>query len=137
MKNWSWIFKMAVKDASSSKNRLVIYIGSIVLGIAALVAIQSFSESVTAKINADARELVGADMVVRSNLADGDVTYDTYAESAMSGSNETSFASYSVDSEVFVEGDNVLAVEVHQATASSSDLGFDLTLEVQLLTDPE
>ncbi len=75
--------------------------------------------------------------VVRSNLTDGDVTYGTYAESAMSGSNETSFASYSVDSENFVAGENVLAVEVHQATPDSSDLGFDLTLEVQLLTDPE
>lgn len=67
MKNWSWIFKMAVKDASKSKDRLIIYISSIILGIAALVAIQSFSESVTRKINEDAKELVGADMVVKSN----------------------------------------------------------------------
>lgn len=67
MKNWSWMLKMAFKDASKSKNRLAVYISSIVLGIASLVAIQSFRESVTAKINTDTKELLGADLIVRSN----------------------------------------------------------------------
>lgn len=67
MSNFSWIFKMAIKDAIQSKNRLIIYISSIVLGIASLVAIQSFRESVKAKINADAKELLGADMLIKSN----------------------------------------------------------------------
>ena len=66
MKNWSWILTMAVKDANKSKDRLIIYISSIILGIASLVAIQSFKESVTTKINSDAKELVGADLIIRS-----------------------------------------------------------------------
>ena len=32
-----------------------------------------------------------------------------------------------------VEGDNVLAVEVHQSSLDSSDLGFDLTLSAEYL----
>lgn len=67
MKHWTWILRMAVKDAAKSKNRLAVYMASIVLGIASLVAIESFKRSVTTKINADTKELLGADLIVRSN----------------------------------------------------------------------
>ncbi len=58
---------MALKDANKNKRRLTIYISSIILGIASLVAIQSFRESVTAKIDSDAKTLLGADLVIESN----------------------------------------------------------------------
>lgn len=93
MKNFAWVLKMAVKDASKSKDRLIIYISSIILGIASLVAIQSFSESVTAKINADAKELVGADMVVKSNLAFTDEQTELIATLGGTQASEKSFAS--------------------------------------------
>ena len=67
MNNWKWIWKMAWKDAQRSRKRLVTYISSIVLGIASLVAIQSFRSSVSTKIESDTKELIGADAVVRSN----------------------------------------------------------------------
>lgn len=37
-----------------------------------------------------------------------------------------------VDPALFVEGNNTLAVEIHQNTASSSDISFDLRLDVSL-----
>ena len=68
MNNWKWIFKMAIKDAIQNKSRLLIYASSIVLGIASLVAIQSFKYSLNEKINSEAKGLLGADYVVSSRL---------------------------------------------------------------------
>lgn len=67
--------------------------------------------------------------VERSNIADGAVSYDTYASS--STSDETGYGVFSVDTSLLVEGENVLAVEVHQHSADSSDMGFDLTLTAE------
>lgn len=69
--------------------------------------------------------------VERSNMPDGAVTYSTFASG--STSDETGYAAFTVDPALLVEGDNVLAVEVHQASLDSSDLGFDLTLSAEYL----
>lgn len=66
MNNWKWIFKMAFKDAFQNRTRLLIYASSIVLGIASLVAIQSFKYSLNEKINSEAKGLLGGDYVVSS-----------------------------------------------------------------------
>ena len=39
----SWLWQMAWRDSRKSRQRLLLFISSIVLGIAALVAINSFS----------------------------------------------------------------------------------------------
>jgi hypothetical protein len=64
---------------------------------------------------------------VRSNMPSGAVGYQTLGLD--SGGTEDSFFSYSVNPALLVSGDNVLAVEVHQWDAGSSDLSFDLDLE--------
>ena len=69
--------------------------------------------------------------VERSNIASGEVSYSTFASA--STSDETGDAAFTVDPSVLVEGDNVLAVEVHQSSLDSSDLGFDLTLSAEYL----
>jgi len=43
--NWYWTVKMAWRDSRKSWPRLLLFTSSIVLGIAALVAINSFSEN--------------------------------------------------------------------------------------------
>lgn len=63
---------------------------------------------------------------VLSDNMPGSVTYTTYANSAIGGSDEGDYVSYTLSGSYFVNGTNVIAVEVHQATAGSSDLGFDL-----------
>ncbi len=67
--------------------------------------------------------------VFRSNMPTGDVTSQTTASSAVGGADETTnFYDNTVDPALLVNGRNVLAVEIHQANATSSDLSFDLEL---------
>jgi len=66
--------------------------------------------------------------VVRRNLPGGEVNYKTLASAAIGGADETTFFSYSLSASDLIAGDNVLAVEVHQSGANSSDLSFDLGL---------
>ncbi|MDA8968921.1 CotH kinase family protein [Akkermansiaceae bacterium] len=66
--------------------------------------------------------------VFRSNMDDGTVNFDTPAQNTASGNDETTFYSKAVAISELVTGTNVLAVEVHQITQSSSDVSFDLRL---------
>ena len=59
-------FAMARREARASWRRLALYMSSITLGVAALVAINSFRQNVTAGINAEARNLLGADIELSS-----------------------------------------------------------------------
>ncbi len=62
----AWLFKMAWRDSRKNRSRLFLFMSSIVLGIAALVAINSFGENLKKQIDAEAKELLGADMEVES-----------------------------------------------------------------------
>lgn len=64
--------------------------------------------------------------VLRDNMPDGEVLSTTLA--LASSVSETGFYSYELDAFPLVEGHNVVAVEVHQYSVSSSDLSFDLQL---------
>lgn len=69
---------------------------------------------------------------VRVNLPDGDITHGTLASAARGDADETTYFAYTIDPELLLVGENVLAVEVHQATATSSDLSFDATVTVSI-----
>ena len=72
--------------------------------------------------------------VVRSNMPEGTITYLTHAAHTVSGSAEDQFFVYQIPSSYLVQGDNVVAVEVHQRKPTSSDMSFDLQLSfIQLL----
>jgi putative ABC transport system permease protein len=62
-----WLFKMAWRDSRRNRSRLFLFISSIVLGIAALVAIYSFGYNLREDIDAQAATLVGADLVISGN----------------------------------------------------------------------
>ena len=66
--------------------------------------------------------------IVRRNMPTGEVDYRTLAALAIDGVNESTFFTYHLPVAGLVSGDNVLAVEVHQSAATSSDLSFDLGL---------
>ncbi|MCA9263922.1 MAG: lamin tail domain-containing protein, partial [Planctomycetales bacterium] len=72
--------------------------------------------------------------VVRSNMPDGTIDYQTVASSWIGGGLEEQFISYSVDPQILREGFNVLAVEVHQRSALDDDLRLDLSLEANIGT---
>ncbi|MVN21936.1 FtsX-like permease family protein [Mucilaginibacter sp. HMF7410] len=58
---------MAWRDSRKNRSRLFLFISSIVLGIASLVAIYSFGFNLRQDIDQQAAELVGADMVISGN----------------------------------------------------------------------
>jgi len=66
--------------------------------------------------------------VQRVNLTSEEVSVDTWALVAIAEPNESAVLDYRLDVGALVDGDNVLAVEVHQAAATSSDLTFDAGL---------
>ncbi len=67
--------------------------------------------------------------IARSNMPTTTVTYATRASTTTSGTDQTKFFTFTVPTNLLVAGNNVLAVEVHQVTANSNDLVFDLSLE--------
>lgn len=69
--------------------------------------------------------------VVRSNLA-ANATSTTLAVAAIPNEDETVFFSSRVNSTLLRTGTNVLAVEVHQSSATSSDVSFDLAFTAEL-----
>ena len=89
--DWPWILKMAWRDARKSKSRLLLFISSIVIGIAALVAINSFSDNLQSDINSQAKELLGADLELSST--DPNFSYAIIDSMDTEVSHENSFAS--------------------------------------------
>jgi len=65
--SWSWILKMAWRDSRRNRSRLFLFISSIILGIAALVAIQTFNQNLSRNIDQQAAELLGADLELETN----------------------------------------------------------------------
>jgi Carbohydrate binding module (family 6)/Calcineurin-like phosphoesterase/Purple acid Phosphatase, N-terminal domain len=67
--------------------------------------------------------------VFRTNMPQGTISYATRAAVTAVGAEEsTTYVAAAVSPSLLVAGTNVVAVEVHQADASSSDLSFDLEL---------
>lgn len=64
----------------------------------------------------------------RTNMPSGNVAYDDYALNFVGGAAEDAFISYIIQSENLLEGDNLIAVEIHQSDNNSSDISFDLEL---------
>ena len=60
---------MAWKDSRHNFSRLFLFVSSIIIGIAALVAINSFNDNLLTDIDNQAKELLGADFYVNSNKA--------------------------------------------------------------------
>ncbi len=88
-----WLVDMAWRDSRKSRQRLLLFMSAIVLGIAALVAIQSFSDNLSMSINDQAKELIGADLVLSSNKPIPDSTQKVFRKLGKRRSEEVGFAS--------------------------------------------
>ncbi len=66
--------------------------------------------------------------VIRNNMPVPPITHTTLASTTASGAAETDINSFFVPAAYFVNGNNLIAVEVHQDAVTSSDLGFNLQL---------
>ncbi|MCF8378658.1 MAG: CotH kinase family protein [Bacteroidales bacterium] len=75
---------------------------------------------------------VNGSEVLRSNMPSGSIDYLSTATSSVDGIAESEFSQYLLESDFFNEGENILAVEVHQRAANSSDVSFNLELLGQM-----
>ncbi len=62
-----FIFKVAYRDSRKNLGKLILFMSSIIAGVAALVAINSFNHNLSQDINNQAATLLGADLAVSSN----------------------------------------------------------------------
>ncbi|MDA0813407.1 MAG: lamin tail domain-containing protein, partial [Verrucomicrobia bacterium] len=66
--------------------------------------------------------------ILRDDMPEGAITFDSLAVDGASGSSESTFFSFELPLGAIVTGRNVLAVEIHQESVGSSDMSFDLGL---------
>lgn len=67
-------------------------------------------------------------LVASNNMPGGTPGHGTLASSSTSGSEETTPVNFNLSPCAFVEGTNIIAVEIHQRTVTSSDISFNLEL---------
>ncbi len=91
--NYPWLLTMAWRDSRRNRSRLILFMSSIVLGIAALVAINSFGDSMQRDIELEAKKLLGADLVVESRFPFSENVTQRLDSLAERQSEEVSFAS--------------------------------------------
>jgi putative ABC transport system permease protein len=60
--HFSWLLLMAWRDSRRNRSRLLLFVSSIILGIAALVAIYSLGDNMRSEIDKQAASLIGADL---------------------------------------------------------------------------
>ena len=90
MSDFSWVLKMAFRDFRKNFSRLLLFVSSMVVGIAALVGISSFGENLKRGIDQQSKELVGADLVLENNKPLGPQPTDSLA---IATAEEINFAS--------------------------------------------
>lgn len=79
MSNFGFLARTALKDSRKNRGKLFMFMSSIILGIAALVAINSFNYNLVEDIDEQALSLMGADLVVNSNRKIPENILDTLA----------------------------------------------------------
>ena len=68
--------------------------------------------------------------VVRDNMPDGNIDYLTWASSPeVAGAAESTWFPHLIMNNMLVDGENIIAVRVHQQRAASSDISFNLKME--------
>jgi putative ABC transport system permease protein len=87
-----WLFKMAWRDGKASFSRLMLFMASIILGIAAVVSIQLFSENLKQNIKTQSKALMGADFIIDSRQLPNE-RVQAIIDSLNAGASEVNFSS--------------------------------------------
>ena len=87
---------------------------------------------VTALIDDGAVFYVNGTEVYRHNMPSGTISYSDYASGT---GDEDNYFSFTIPKSAISNGSNVFAVEVHQRSGNSSDVGMDLGLEAHFDLD--
>src|SRR5688572_5229138 len=92
----TFIFKLAWRDSRASRRRLVLFSFSVVLGIAALVAIGSLGANLERGIDDQAKGLLGADLIITGRNPMSDAAQRQVDSFAAEQAREVSFSSMMV-----------------------------------------
>jgi len=84
---------MAYRDGKASSRKLFLFIASIILGIAAVVSIQSFSTNLKRNISLQSKSLMGADYIIDSDKLPTNRVYEIMDSLGGPDAKEISFAS--------------------------------------------
>jgi putative ABC transport system permease protein len=96
---WRQLAALAWRDSRAVRKRLALFMSAISIGVAALVAIDSYAGNVTAAVHEQSRALLGGDFMVRSRSAftpQVDSVLDSLRETGSRVARITSFASMAV-----------------------------------------
>lgn len=63
---WKWVVRMGWRDSRRNRLKLILFVLSIVFGLAALIAIRGFRSNVQTAIQEQSKEILGADVEFRS-----------------------------------------------------------------------
>lgn len=89
----AWAWRMAWRDSRRSRRRLLLFSSSIVLGIAALVAIGSLMGQMDRAVKDQAKSLLGADLVIASRRVFGESIEPLFASIGGEQAREVVFSS--------------------------------------------
>lgn len=84
---------MAWRDGKASTARLLLFMASIILGIAAVVSIQSFSENLKENIGQQSKALMGADFIIDSRQLPNERVQEIIDSLGGADASEVNFAS--------------------------------------------
>ena len=90
---FNWLLQMAWRDGKASRRKLSLFMASIVLGIAAVVAIQSFGETLKDNIALQSKSLMGADFIIDSDKQPNEKLLSVLDSLGGADAKEISFAS--------------------------------------------
>lgn len=79
---------------------------------------------------------INGNEVFRNNMPTGPVYYNTRASTYIDGANESSYLTTFIPN-TLVNGNNTIAVEIHQNSSSSSDISFNFKLKGTNSSKPE
>lgn len=91
--SFSWLLKMAWRDGKASARKLILFMASIVLGIAAVVSIQSFGENLKDNIALQSKAMMGADFKIDMDDPPSEEVLEIIDSLGGAGAREISFAS--------------------------------------------
>jgi putative ABC transport system permease protein len=88
-----WLLKMAWRDSRRNHSRLILFGSSVILGIAALVAVYSLEDNLRKNVDTQAATLIGADLEISGNRPANDTIAKMMDSISDVQSQERSFAS--------------------------------------------
>src|SRR5215218_5960644 len=119
----NFILKMAWRDSRASRRRLVLFSFSVVLGIAALVAIGSLGTNLERGIDDQAKGLLGADLIITGRNPLSEAAQAQVAALAAEVARERSFSSMMA----FPTADNLTRLVNVRATEGNFPFYGDFT----------